>query len=536
MATKLLPGMPAWLWPLLAALSDMLSDKLSPPTVLSQASLLDMPATELLDKLRNSFQVQLGDQSQAYPALHDLMDNLTLTTTLVGEAAFVSIVERLGDTVVGEQAEEGKGEAQDVQDEPDTITVQAEVEGEPAGSPFTAQAEVYESQISCNAFLSGCPQSKFAMLSCTHIRMKSWRRVKGRCKLSKLSLLPSLQKLRCGRQYWCTATMFVRPNVMAMIVKGLRDDCSVFKQAVKGVEGEPAGSVTAQAEVPSSALISRFERLGAGSFATVFCNKDYSAVVVKQVRHQADATKLLQEYKDLELLAAACSKQEHLIFQVPQPLGYYDTFQDFANALGNPPGMALGLPPVAMYVMQRMRPVPLEVGNAIMEKYFPEAEKEKPMPPFLARLYLGKETSQARSRFFNLENYPLTTDRIEGLGLPASRIAAGMGQLLSFINFEVGWDGRDIEFVLCSDPNNPMSQEPWYGCIDFNQMRAHNDDVHVIVQSITINDPYYPRPASPYWKAFSGAYLTGALNISPEAGELATSVLQELEKHWSRLL
>eukprot|EP00898_Chlorokybus_atmophyticus_P002258 jgi/Chlat1/3032/Chrsp206S00234 len=404
----------------------------------------DLPATELLDKLREHH-LQLLDDSPSRASLRDIVRNLVFATRLADLTEF-SAVQRLGDaTVVDQQVEE------DVGDDVQGVTCA------PAGAP-TAQAEVGE---------------------------------------------------------------------------GVGHD-------VQGVERAPAGAPSTahaeescqQAELKATRhVVGSFKRLGAGSFATVFASEHYGAGVIKQVHDPAQAMTILQEHRDLELIAAICKTREHL-FHVPQPYGGYNSYRSLVKAMNIPQHLDLGLSPHALYVMQRMWPVPLNFGFAIREKYFPEAEKQKPLPAFLARLYLGRAKSQASRRFFSCENFPLTADRIEGLGLPAARIAAGMGQLLSCINFEVGRDGRDIEFVLCSNPNNPFSTEPWYGCIDFNQLRAHSDDVDVIVESITINDPYYPRPTSPYWQDFCCAYLAGAFQVSSPAGNLATAVINKLMERW----
>jgi hypothetical protein len=278
-------------------------------------------------------------------------------------------------------------------------------------------------------------------------------------------------------------------------------------------------------------MISSFRRLGAGSFATVFVSDDRGGVVVKQVKDPATADILSKEHQDLEKLYAACNKPEYL-FRLPQPHGFYDSYHDFAKDVNIPRTMDLGLPPHAMYVMQRIWPVSNSLSIEIRDKFYPEAMKQQPCAAFLARLYLGSDKTS--SLFFNSENFPLYAPRIEQLGLPASTIAKGMGELLSSINFEAGKDGRDIEFVLCGSPSNPLSRAPSYSCIDFNQMRDHDNDIDTICSSITANDPYYPRPSSPYWADFTAAYLAVARAVGTEAGHMAAQVLEKLVAKWSK--
>jgi hypothetical protein len=94
-------------------------------------------------------------------------------------------------------------------------------------------------------------------------------------------------------------------------------------------------------------------------------------------------------------------------------------------------------------------------------------------------------------------------------------------------------DGRDIEFVLGGNPDNPLLPAPSYYVIDFNQMRPHNGDAATIISAIVINDPYYPRPGSPYWEAFRGSYYSRAAACG--YGELAAEVIRGLEQKWGTL-
>ena len=83
----------------------------------------------------------------------------------------------------------------------------------------------------------------------------------------------------------------------------------------------------------------------------------------------------------------------------------------------------LGLPPPALYVMQRIWPVPLALALRIQDLFFPEAMRghaaAAAVRPFLARLYLGKAALRPHNRFFSSENFPLDAARIMQLGLPA---------------------------------------------------------------------------------------------------------------------
>lgn len=259
-------------------------------------------------------------------------------------------------------------------------------------------------------------------------------------------------------------------------------------------------------------------RLGSGSFATVFVGEGRGCVVLKQVHDPTRNAELDKEHTDLRLLHEVC-RSDDALFVFPRPFGFYRDYLGFARETGMAdPGPSGPLHSShALYVMQRMWPVPLGIASHIRDEFFPEGQN---VTPVLARLYLGRarsSNSSSSSRFFCSENFPLDAERIERLGLPSRAIAEGMGQTLGRINFRAGRDGRDVEFVLCGDPDNPLSKRPGYACIDFNQMRPHGDDAAVIVDSIVTNDPYYPRPPSPHWSSFAAAYLREAEEADADA-------------------
>jgi hypothetical protein len=111
-----------------------------------------------------------------------------------------------------------------------------------------------------------------------------------------------------------------------------------------------------------------------------------------------------------------------------------------------------------------------------------------------------------------------------------------MGEMLGIINFRIGRDGRGIEYVLSGDPMNPLSQVPTYSCLDFNQMRPHGGSFAAIVSATAANDPYYPRPSSPYWNNFAFAYISEAIACGHEASEIAQQVLDALCDRWAPVL
>mmetsp|Transcript_28792 Transcript_28792/g.63441 ORF Transcript_28792/g.63441 Transcript_28792/m.63441 type:complete len:374 (+) Transcript_28792:195-1316(+) len=286
--------------------------------------------------------------------------------------------------------------------------------------------------------------------------------------------------------------------------------------------------LTCVQRVVDLSIVSSFKRLGAGSFATVLVQEGRDSIVVKQVKNPSDAPLLSKEHADLEQLWRMCSMNGPQLFQLPRAHGYYSDYCSFAKEIGIPQTEDLGLLPHALYVMQRIWPVPFSLTTKIRDEFFPEEYHGQSTHPFLARLYFGRPV-----KYFNSENFPLDAERIEKLQLPAAAIADGMGRTLALINFFAGKDGRGIEFVLCGNPDNPLSKDPSFACIDFNQIRPHNGDVGAICSSITSNDPYYPRPESPYWDAFKQAYITTAAAAPTPANELAEAVMAQLQTTWA---
>jgi hypothetical protein len=132
-------------------------------------------------------------------------------------------------------------------------------------------------------------------------------------------------------------------------------------------------------------------------------------------------------------------------------------------------------------------------------------------------LYFGKTLAQSKhSKFLNSSNFPIDVSRYRSLleRFPGGKLAsleevtAGMGEMLSKIHWVVGYDGRDIEFVMAGNGQNSVRNY----VIDFNQMRrfdAKTTSIQLLVDSFFVNDPYYPRPKpeDSLYQTFRKAYL-----------------------------
>ena len=155
------------------------------------------------------------------------------------------------------------------------------------------------------------------------------------------------------------------------------------------------------------------------------------------------------------------------------------------------------------YTMQRVWPIPSKYNTMIQEKFFPPNNKVGKYN-FIARIYIGHESSPRSSLFFNLNNFPLDVEQMVQIGLPMAQIAHDMGLMLGSIYFVTQKDGCDIEFAIGEDVGDTKLQ---YFCIDFNQMRDHKRSAKCLFESFRQNDPYYPCPQSPYWIDFVRGYF-----------------------------
>lgn len=222
-------------------------------------------------------------------------------------------------------------------------------------------------------------------------------------------------------------------------------------------------------------------RIGAGSFATVFAAPGYP-VAFKVVHVQEHTAQILAEYEALYLVYRLCHSDT--VFAIPRALAFYDPETDDLRyhppspKVGRPrqprqaPNRAMfdGLPARACYVMDRVGPLPRHLGKLIRSSMYPaKTVLSETSIPLLCRLYFGKALRP--SPFVNTSNFPIDVARYRLLLdnfsedlLPIEVVAEGMGEMLSRIHWEAGYDARDIEFVMAGDAFGVR-----YCVIDFNQ-------------------------------------------------------------------
>ncbi len=186
----------------------------------------------------------------------------------------------------------------------------------------------------------------------------------------------------------------------------------------------------------------------------------------------------------------------------------------------------------------------------------------------LVRLYLGSRRPNWRCEGeFSVRNFELTLDKMDALGLDARQYVVPMAQTLAILHCDCLVDAYDVEFVLGSPPDRPMTFEQFkgldssvgltsswlphletvekgppgiwrrtvrvLGLLDFNQtarISLDHEGCRQAVRSFFENDPYYPRPV------LEGATTEAALWAlfkEPTLPRLRTRLLRQGSFPWS---
>lgn len=225
-------------------------------------------------------------------------------------------------------------------------------------------------------------------------------------------------------------------------------------------------------------------RIGAGSFATVFSVRG-QPFVYKVIHHSQRADELRAEITALHCLYLRCNSTS--MFAIPRAFAYHNP--DTGELVQFPPSPLIGglreLRPwvnqdtfhgftSAAYIMDRAHALPVRIANVVRDQFYPAAAIAQGVEsPLMCRLYFGKVIRP--SKFVNSINFPLDVHRYKSLLgscepgslFTAKEVAVGMGEMLGWIHWLCGYDGRDIEFVLAGS-GYPGTVR--YFVIDFNQV------------------------------------------------------------------
>ena len=238
----------------------------------------------------------------------------------------------------------------------------------------------------------------------------------------------------------------------------------------------------------------RLVPIGRGSFASVSILSG-RPVAFKHVIVRERSGELKTEFEVLRSLYDFCDSDS--FFGVPRPLAFYDPHKStsFLSAGCSPPSESRRRPPrslvseddfklleldTAAYAMDQVLPLPLSTAKTIRTLFYPQ-NMSKALDTTLCRLYFGKVIKElgpdgCPNRFFNSANFPLDVSRyrkllevtVEGNCVYPSveDIAYGMGEMLGCLHWRVGYDGRDVEFVMGGASFSGVAMY----IIDFNQV------------------------------------------------------------------
>jgi hypothetical protein len=230
--------------------------------------------------------------------------------------------------------------------------------------------------------------------------------------------------------------------------------------------------------------------IGRGSFATVSILSG-RPVAFKQVIFSDRTPELKAEFEALRCLYDLCSNDS--FFAIPRPLAYYDpaVSTSFVSTDSSPiwKGRSRARRPFvaegdfkalemddAAYAMDHVLPLPLSTALIIRKLFYPPGQDMAKVPS-LCRLYFGKVIDMGGriSRFFNSSGFPLDVSRYKRVMEAAhdgdyptvDDIVCGMGEMLGLLHWRVGYDGRDVEFVMGGASFSGVVMN----IIDFNQVR-----------------------------------------------------------------
>jgi hypothetical protein len=164
-------------------------------------------------------------------------------------------------------------------------------------------------------------------------------------------------------------------------------------------------------------------RIGAGSFA-IICSSPGRPVVF-EVAHVVDHTvEVEREFDGLHTVYTQCNFES--IFDIPRALAFYNPQTQNLRFFPLSPDKGrrreprrpfsanffANLPQRACYVMDRVAPLPRDIGTIVRSNFYPErAILSGAEVPLMCRLYFGKELRP--SAFVNTNNFPIDVARYD---------------------------------------------------------------------------------------------------------------------------
>ncbi|KAK2038605.1 hypothetical protein LZ31DRAFT_532958 [Colletotrichum somersetense] len=326
------------------------------------------------------------------------------------------------------------------------------------------------------------------------------------------------------------------------------------------------------------------EVIGEGYCAIIY-DLPNSGRAIKAARRQKEAELWNDFAAHVKIWEATKSNTS---FFVPRP-SYYVVYEDIAawmiahrDEVNSQTGFKSE--PTDILVMERIRPLPRVIRQALVEVFCPlsqkaEASSNPKNKSCLVRLYLGvRRPNQRTEGPFTLRNFELTLDKMDILGIDPIQYVRPMAEALAIMHWIAQRDAYDVEFVLGSSPERRIAAAElnsidlagrkittWNrspdGCanlnflrravsvwlLDFNQCQRMPPTPLGIEQAVKAfweNDPYFPRPnqdlsstEGKLWQEFKSVYLAKSFECTDSSatipGEFILKVEQEANKRLS---
>ena len=200
-----------------------------------------------------------------------------------------------------------------------------------------------------------------------------------------------------------------------------------------------------------------------------------------------------------------------------------------------------GCSPCKSLLSERIPPFPQKTREFLVDRFCPQALTEAIKASgvnrdCLIRPYLGRRKvvpgtgnldRPSKLRVFSLRNHPLYLDQMEQLHLDedAKVYAKIMAEALAMMHWLAEVDANDVEFVLAPSrvdnhykprlENSLGKHVVWLLDFDYcNPMTMDLEGIEKAVAAFFRNDPYYPRPGTPFWELFKQAYLQASSRMT----------------------
>lgn len=190
-----------------------------------------------------------------------------------------------------------------------------------------------------------------------------------------------------------------------------------------------------------------------------------------------------------------------------------------------------GVQPTDAILSERIPPLPMAIRERVVDAVLPLHTLRRKMDVLahpenrncLLRLYLGRRDTEPKSpttKGYRLNDFPLTVNDMEVLGLDVIGYARAMAEMLALLHWRVGVDAADVEFVLAGSESKD-GLGVWL--LDFDQCKVFEDGegaAETLAKDFWDNDPYYPRPSSHdprdklLWTVFKEEYLAVSAWVS----------------------